>query len=176
MLIWILNFSILLLLVLAQNSFFLFLPFINSINFVLLFVIYLSIKNNKAFLPLILFAGYFLDLYSSYTFGIHILALLGIGFLSNYIYYNILTHHRFFPIVLLILLNIIFYHLIIIATVFILGFLKLLSKNAALPSFAFKSIGQEILSTTFFICIIYLIFYLAKRNLKVLFLSSQKSN
>ncbi|MBU1180046.1 rod shape-determining protein MreD [Patescibacteria group bacterium] len=168
---WLINLLIILVLVLLQTSIFSVLPYFKNINFVLLFIIFLTLQNDKSFLPLAIIAGYLLDIYSSYTFGIHILAITGVSFLSNYIYFNILTNHRFFPVIFLMSFIIVVYHFIISTTVFGLGFLKLLPKTETADSSIIKNTGIEIIYTLVLVSIIYLLFYMAKKNLKSAFLS-----
>ncbi len=172
MLRWLINLLIILILVLFQTSIFSVLPFLASINFVLLFIIYLTIRGEDSFLLVAIIGGYLLDLYSSYTFGTHILTILIITFFSKYIYFNVLTNHRFFPIIILIILNIILYHSIFLLTVFGLNFLKLLPMIETINSVAIKNIGVEIVYTVVFISILYFLFYITKKNLKSMFLSA----
>lgn len=170
----IINLVILIIIVLLQVSIFSVLPYFKYLNFVLLFVLFLTIKNDKHFLWMAIIAGYLLDIYSSYTFGTHILAMIVISFLSNYIYFNILTNHRFFPIVVLTGFSIAVYHFIISATIFILGFLKLLPGVSVVNRIILKNIWLEILYTTLAISALYFLFYLTRRNLRNIFLPTPK--
>ena len=168
------NLIFLIVLILMHISIFNVLPYFKYLNLVLLFVVYLTIKGDKSFLWTAVAAGYLLDLYSSYTFGVHILAIVGIAFLSNYIYFKILTNHRFFPVVILVSFCIVIYHFIISSTIFVLGFLKLLPKIAVINKIILKNIGLEILYTVLLISIIYIAFNMARKNLRSVFLPTTK--
>ncbi|MFH1193451.1 MAG: rod shape-determining protein MreD [bacterium] len=158
-------------LALLQSSFFAALPYLKFINFIILFLIYLTIKDASRALPFAIISGYILDIYSSYPFGTHILSLMFVSFLAYYVYNRILTNHRFFPIILLVALCIAAYQFAALNTIFVLSFLKLYEKTSIWTGAAIKNIGLEILYTVIMVSISYIIFYAAKKKLSVYLLA-----
>jgi len=162
-------------LALLQVSFFATLPYLNSLNFILIFLVYLTIKKNDAALIFALISGYILDVYSSYPFGMHILALFAVNFLANYIYFRILTNHRFFPIIFLITICIAIYHFLILSSISVLSFLKIYAKTQVWSGIVIKNIGLEIAYSIFFISVIYMIFYIARKKLNIYLITHRKN-
>lgn len=158
-------------LALLQSSFFSALPYLKYINFILLFLIYLTVKDAGSALPFAIISGYILDVYSSYPFGTHILSMMFAGFLAHYIYNHIITNHRFFPLLLLLSLCIAVYHFAELNTIFILSFLKLYEKTNVWTGAAIKNIGLEILYASATVSIGYIIFYAAKKKMNIYLLS-----
>ncbi|MFA5133625.1 MAG: hypothetical protein WC459_02370 [Patescibacteria group bacterium] len=160
--------------VLLEESFFAAIPFLKLINFSLLIVIYLSIGNKNSVLPFALASGYLLGIYSSYPFGLHLGALLIVSFLANYIYLNVLTNHRFFPVALLMVFCIFIYDIFILGAVSVLSFLKIYSKTSVWTKIVFKNIGLEVVYTIIFISLLYCLFVFLKNRISSRLLTRKK--
>jgi rod shape-determining protein MreD len=158
-------------LALLQSSFFAALPYLKFVNFIILFLIYLAIKDAGSAMPFAIISGYILDIYSSYPFGTNILSMIFVSFFAHYAYNRILTNHRFFPIILLLAFSIAAYRFVTLNTIFILSFLKLYAKTGAYGGAAIKNIGLEILYTAIMASIGYVIFYTAKKKLNLYLLA-----
>lgn len=162
---WFLHFFLAALLVILQTCFWNTLPFFKYFDFVLFFIVYLSIKKSKTAIPAAMFSGYLLDIYSSYPFGLHIFALICAALAANYIYFNILTNRRFLSIIILFMFETILYHGALLAAVSGLAFLKLSPKIKILSDGTLKNIGLELIYLPISGSFVYLIYYFIKKKL-----------
>jgi len=165
MLKWFLHFFLVALLVILQICFWNTLPFFRYFDFVLFFIVYLSIKKSKTAIPAAIAGGYLLDIYSSYPFGLHIFALVSAAFAADYIYLNILTNRRFFSIIVLFMFETVLYHGALLAAVSGLDFLKLSPKTKLLSGNMLKDVGLELIYLPISGSFIYLIYYFIKKKL-----------
>lgn len=162
---WFLHFLLAALLVILQICFWNTLPFLKYFDFVLFFIVYLSIKKSKTTIPAAIISGYMLDIYSSYPFGLHIFALTCAAFAANYIYFNVLTNRRFLSIVILFMIEIILYHGALFLAISGLAFLKLSPKIKLLSDGTLKNIGLELIYLPISGSLIYLIYYFIRKKL-----------
>lgn len=160
-----LNLLAIIVLAVTQVSFWSALPFFKIFNFVLLFIIYLSIKISGRALPFAIIGGYILDIFSSYPFGLHILAAILTSLVVTYVYSHILTNHRFFPVIILTAAIIIFYHLILILSISAMSFLKLTQKMKITGEYIIKNLSKEVIYTVVAGSILYFIYYLARKKI-----------
>lgn len=151
--------------IILQLSFFSAVPFLRNINFIILIVLYLSIKNNRFYIPAAIVGGGLLDFFSSFIFGTHLLAASAIAFLGNYIYLKVLTNHRFFSFAILTGVSIFFYHAIVWLIVFALTFLKISSRINA-PNIDYANTLKEVLFSVFFLSILYLLSGISRKEIK----------
>jgi len=163
---WIFNFFAIIILAVAQTSFLSVLPFFQYFHPILLYVIYISIKRG-GFLPTAILGGYIMDIYSSYSFGLHIAAIAFAAAFANYIYFNILTSRRFFTVVILTAASIFMYHMILFAGIAILSFLKLSPKTNIAENFDLRNIGIEIFSVSSLASAAYFIYYHVRKKLSL---------
>lgn len=162
------NIMTIIILALAQVGFLNILPFFRIFNFVLLFIIYLSVKINGKALPFAIIGGYILDIFSSYPFGLHIFAYILTGLMATYIYSRVLTNHRFFPIIILTAASIIFYRIILILSISAMSFLKLTPKIKLPIQLIIKNLGNELIYTIIAGSLLYLIYYFARKKMSSL--------
>lgn len=78
------------------------LPLIRHLDLLSLFVIYLSIRNEKYYELLAIFAGFLLDLNSSSAFGMHAAAMFFMAVAGNYAYQNVLASSHLFSVAALV--------------------------------------------------------------------------
>lgn len=165
MLKWFLHFLTAAALVILQTSFWNTLPFFRYFDFVLFFIVCLSVKKSKTAIPAAIISGYLLDIYSSYPFGLHIFALTCAAFAANYIYFNILTNRRFLSVITLFMFEIILYHGALFFAISGLAFLKLIPKIKFLSGDMLKNIELELIYLPVSGSFIYLIYYFIKKKL-----------
>lgn len=159
-----LNIFIIIILALTQVGFWSIVPFFQIFNFVLLFIIYLSIRANGRMLLLAIIGGYVLDIFSSYPFGLHIFAYMLTGLAATYVYSRVLTNHRFFPVIILTAASIVFYHIILIILVSAMSFLKLTEKIKLSDELIIKNLGKELIYTVIAGSLLYFIYYFARKK------------
>jgi len=157
-------------LVVFKISFLNTLPIFNILNPVIIFIIFLAITNNKHYIIMAFVAGYLLDLYSHYTFGINILSLTSVAIISNYVYTSVLTSHRFLPLIFLFFINILLFHSIAIFTISILSFLKISPPSNLINLETLKIITSEAFYTGAIIAIFYLINNFLQKKFSGIFL------
>ena len=152
--------------IILQLSFFSAVPFLKNINFTILIILYLSIKNNRFYIPAAIVGGGLLDFFSSFIFGTHLLAVSAIALLSNYIYLRVLTNRRFFSFAVLAGTSIFFYHAIIWLIVFALTFLKISSRTNILH-IDYANTLKEALFSVSFLAVLYLLPSILRKEAKV---------
>lgn len=162
---WFLHFFSTATLVVSQICFFKILPFLKYFDFILFFIIYLSVKKRKTAIPAAIIGGYLLDIYSSYPFGLHIFALATAAFAADYIYFNILTGRRFFPIITLFMFETILYHGALLFAISGLAFLKLSPKIKVISGDTLKNMGLELIYTAVIGSLIYLIYFFINKKM-----------
>lgn len=162
---WFWHFFLTAVLVILQICFWKTLPFFKFFDFILFFIIYLSVKKSKTAIPVAIIGGYLLDIYSSYPFGLHIFALAAAAFTANYIYFNILTGRRFLSVITLFMFETILYHGALLSAISGLAFLKLSPKIKIISGDTLKNMGLELVYIAIMGSLIYLIYFFIKKKL-----------
>lgn len=165
MLKWFLHSLLAVVLIILQICFWNNLPFFKYLDFVLFFIVYLSIKKSKTAIPVAIISGYILDIYSSHPFGLHISALTCAAFTANYIYFNILTNRRFLSIMILFMIEIIIYHGALLLAISGLAFLKLSPKIKTFYGDTLRDMGWELIYVPTSGSLAYLIYLFIKKKL-----------
>ncbi|PIR66931.1 MAG: rod shape-determining protein MreD [Parcubacteria group bacterium CG10_big_fil_rev_8_21_14_0_10_36_14] len=155
--------------VLTQISIVNTMPFLEHINIVLLFLIYLVLLKNPFVVLFAFVSGYLLDIYSSATFGLNIMAYTIVAFILIFIYLNFFSSSRIIPIIMAFISISLYYFLVNLA-ILTLSFLKIIPKIEIWSQAIFINILLEILCTTIFIATIYIVGAFLKKRFSNIFI------
>lgn len=145
------------LLTVAHVVFKIFTPFpFNQINFIFLVTILLIIfKDYSQVFILILIPTFFLELFSTYPFGINSAALILSISILGWFLKNIFTNHSFYIVFLISILSMLWYHLIFLLIAYIFHFFSPFSFNISTQNL--REWLTEILFTSGTTTILYLL-------------------
>lgn len=133
------------------------LPFIRHFDPLPLFIIYLSIRNEKYYELLAIFAGFLLDLNSSSAFGMHAAAMFFMAAASNYAYQNILASSHLFSVAALVAFSLATRWFLISAISAVLHYLKIFMHPGWNGSGVAEILYKEIIAAWVLIAFYYLL-------------------
>lgn len=145
------------------------------INPLLFFVILVSLFSNvKTTIFWVMTAGFLLDLYSLFNFGVHLISLMLMILLVHYFFQKFITNHTFYSFVFLTAASTLFYYLLIIIITYLLSVFNLSGLTWQINSELSQAILIQIVINSITMGLIYIIFSYFSNKLKADFILKGK--